>query len=130
VSGGEVGVVGEVLDGGPVGACRGAEPGRGWWVGGGGLGEPGTEQVVMGVGEELNRPGFAGGIEADYLNGEVVLLGRLHGVAARVNALLQQLANRLAATGGPPGSTRPAEFDSLLTSGLPAPPSRPPSTPA
>jgi 2-dehydropantoate 2-reductase len=40
-----------------------------------------------------------GTIETDYLNGEVVLLGRLHGVPAPVNELLQRLA-REAATGG------------------------------
>jgi 2-dehydropantoate 2-reductase len=34
-------------------------------------------------------------LEADYLNGEVVLLGRLHGVATPANEFLQQLAIRL-----------------------------------
>jgi 2-dehydropantoate 2-reductase len=34
-----------------------------------------------------------GNVEADYLNGEIVLLGRLHGVPTPVNALLQRLAN-------------------------------------
>src|ERR1019366_1342242 len=38
----------------------------------------------------------AGSIEADYLNGEIVLLGRLHGVPAPANDLLQRLANRMA----------------------------------
>ncbi|MEV5146419.1 2-dehydropantoate 2-reductase N-terminal domain-containing protein [Streptomyces sp. NPDC052727] len=37
-----------------------------------------------------------GTIEADYLNGEIVLLGRLHGVPTPLNALLQGLANRFA----------------------------------
>ncbi|MFI5040831.1 MAG: ketopantoate reductase C-terminal domain-containing protein, partial [Acidimicrobiales bacterium] len=37
-----------------------------------------------------------GTIEADWLNGEIVLLGRLHGVPTPVNALLQRTANRLA----------------------------------
>jgi 2-dehydropantoate 2-reductase len=37
-----------------------------------------------------------GAIEVDYLNGEIVVLGRLHGVATPVNQLLQQLANRAA----------------------------------
>ena len=41
----------------------------------------------------------AGSIEADYLNGEVVLLGRLHGVPTPVNERLQRLANQ-AARGG------------------------------
>ncbi|HET7572801.1 MAG TPA: ketopantoate reductase C-terminal domain-containing protein [Gaiellaceae bacterium] len=38
----------------------------------------------------------AGAIEVDYLNGEIVLLGRLHGVPAPANALLQRLAHELA----------------------------------
>jgi 2-dehydropantoate 2-reductase len=45
-----------------------------------------------------------GRIEADYLNGEIVLLGRLHGVATPVNAMLQQVARELAHSGVPPGS--------------------------
>lgn len=43
-------------------------------------------------------------IETDHLNGEVVLLGRLHGVPTPANELLQRLARRLAAEGRPPGS--------------------------
>jgi 2-dehydropantoate 2-reductase len=46
----------------------------------------------------------AGSIEADHLNGEIVLLGRLHGVPTPVNALLQQEANALVTRGGPAGS--------------------------
>jgi 2-dehydropantoate 2-reductase len=34
-----------------------------------------------------------GNVEADYLNGEIVLLGRLHGIPTPVNELLQRLAN-------------------------------------
>jgi 2-dehydropantoate 2-reductase len=45
-----------------------------------------------------------GSIESDYLNGEIVLLGRLHGVPTPANALMQQVAGRLAADGAPPGS--------------------------
>jgi 2-dehydropantoate 2-reductase len=45
-----------------------------------------------------------GSIEADYLNGEIVLLGRLHGVATPVNELLQGLANEMAAGRRPPAS--------------------------
>jgi 2-dehydropantoate 2-reductase len=46
-----------------------------------------------------------GTIESDYLNGEIVLLGRLHRVPTPVNARLQRLAVQAAATGRPPGST-------------------------
>jgi 2-dehydropantoate 2-reductase len=49
-----------------------------------------------------------GSIEADYLNGEIVLLGRLHGVPAPANEYARQLANRLAREGREPGSV-PAE---------------------
>jgi 2-dehydropantoate 2-reductase len=42
--------------------------------------------------------------EADYLNGEIVLLGRLHGVPTPVNELLRQEANALVRRGDPPGS--------------------------
>jgi 2-dehydropantoate 2-reductase len=53
-------------------------------------------------------------IEADYLNGEIVLLGRCHGVPTPVNAVLQRLANQLAASGRPPGSMSAAEVLSHL----------------
>jgi 2-dehydropantoate 2-reductase len=47
-----------------------------------------------------------GSIEADYLNGEIVLLGRLHGVPTPVNLLLQRAAGRAAREGLAPGSLR------------------------
>jgi 2-dehydropantoate 2-reductase len=46
----------------------------------------------------------AGSIESDYINGEIVLLGRLHGVATPANQLIQRWAARLAARGAEPGS--------------------------
>jgi 2-dehydropantoate 2-reductase len=46
----------------------------------------------------------SGAIEADYLNGEIALLGRLHGVPTPVNELAQRLASHLAATNAAPGS--------------------------
>jgi 2-dehydropantoate 2-reductase len=45
----------------------------------------------------------AGSIEAEFLNGEIVLLGNLHGVPTPVNSLLQTLAVRAAAEGAGPG---------------------------
>jgi len=45
-----------------------------------------------------------GDIEADFLNGEIVLLGRLHGVETPVNAGLQRLARDLAAGHREPGT--------------------------
>jgi 2-dehydropantoate 2-reductase len=49
-------------------------------------------------------------VESDYLNGEIVLLGRCHGIPTPVNAALQRLANRLAASGRPPGSMSTEEL--------------------
>ncbi len=45
-----------------------------------------------------------GSIEADWLNGEIVQLGRLHGVPTPANRALQQIANELARAQGKPGS--------------------------
>jgi 2-dehydropantoate 2-reductase len=56
----------------------------------------------------------AGSIEADYLNGEIVLLGRLHGVTTPVNALLQREAGRAARSGAPVGAVRPAALVQAL----------------
>jgi 2-dehydropantoate 2-reductase len=55
-----------------------------------------------------------GETEADYLNGEIVLLGRLHGVATPVNEALQGLARRLASAGAAPGSVDPADLRAEL----------------
>ena len=52
VSGREVGVAGEVVEGPPVGAVGGPQWGWGWRVGVGDFGEPGAQQVVVGVGEQ------------------------------------------------------------------------------
>ena len=42
-------------------------------------------------------------IEADFLNGEIVLLGKLHGIPTPYNAVLQRVANHMAATAQQPG---------------------------
>ncbi len=55
-----------------------------------------------------------GSVETDYLNGHIVLLGRLHGVDTPVNALLQKLANEAARNGTRPGAITPAEILALL----------------
>jgi 2-dehydropantoate 2-reductase len=55
-----------------------------------------------------------GHIETDYLNGEIVVLGRLHGIDTPVNALLQRLANEAARRGLRPGSTTPEALLALL----------------
>lgn len=56
-----------------------------------------------------------GDIETDYLNGEIVLQGRLHGVPTPVNELLQRLASEMAHKGEPPGAVSPDAFLAALT---------------
>ena len=56
----------------------------------------------------------AGSIEADYLNGEITLLARLHGVPAPVNETLRRLATAYAREGRAPGSLPVAELEALL----------------
>ena len=55
----------------------------------------------------------AGRVEADYLNGEIVLLGRLHGVPAPVNELLRRTVNAMAARRELPGTVDPAALLAL-----------------
>lgn len=55
-----------------------------------------------------------GSIESDYLNGEVVLLGRLQGEPTPVNELLRRTALRLARDGTQPGSLDAEELLRLL----------------
>jgi 2-dehydropantoate 2-reductase len=55
-----------------------------------------------------------GTIETDYLNGEVVLLGRRHGVPTPVNEALQRLAVAAAREGRPAGSVPLEEVQALL----------------
>ncbi len=54
-----------------------------------------------------------GTIEADYLNGEIVLLARQHGLSAPLNEAVRRLANRYAREGRPPGSLPEAELAEL-----------------
>ena len=55
----------------------------------------------------------AGSIEAEFLNGEIVLLGALHGVPTPVNEFLQRMALQAAAEGSGPGSWRIEELSEL-----------------
>jgi thiosulfate/3-mercaptopyruvate sulfurtransferase len=52
--------------------------------------------------------------ETDYLNGEIVLLGRLHGVPAPANAAIQGRIHRAVAEGTPPGSLDDADLAATL----------------
>jgi 2-dehydropantoate 2-reductase len=58
------------------------------------------------------------GSEVDYLNGEVVLLGRLHGVPTPVNEALQRILGLRSATGA---STEPIDVTTVLSSGRTTP---------
>lgn len=55
-----------------------------------------------------------GSIEADHLNGEIVLLGRRHGVPTPINELLQREANAAAREGRPPASLTVEELAARL----------------
>lgn len=63
---------------------------------------PGRERGGGSSWQSLRRG--TGTIESDYLNGEVVLLGRLHQVPTPCNELLRRTALSLARAGSPPGS--------------------------
>jgi 2-dehydropantoate 2-reductase len=54
------------------------------------------------------------GVETDFLNGEIALLGRLHGVPAPANSRIQSLTARAAARGAPPGSMSGTDLLSVL----------------
>jgi 2-dehydropantoate 2-reductase len=52
----------------------------------------------------------AGSVETDYLNGEIVLLAREHGVDAPVNVLIQRLTRETIHGDHQPGWITPAEI--------------------
>ncbi|MFD8867657.1 ketopantoate reductase family protein [Streptomyces sp. NPDC059590] len=56
----------------------------------------------------------AGTIEADYLNGEIVLLGRLHGVPTPVNEALRRTANECARERRAPGTITAAQLTRII----------------
>jgi len=62
------------------------------------------DSVRMGGSSWQSLARGTGSIEADYLNGEIVLLGRLHGIPTPVNAVLQREAMRAARERAKPGS--------------------------
>lgn len=55
-----------------------------------------------------------GSTEVDYLNGEIVLLGRIHGVATPVNSGLCRVVRELARRGASPASMTLAELDAAV----------------
>jgi 2-dehydropantoate 2-reductase len=73
---------------------------------------PGRERGGGSTWQTFVRGGRA--TEVDWLNGEIVLLGRLHGVPTPVNAMLQAVARRAALDGRPARSFTAAELDALV----------------
>ncbi|MBF6171963.1 ketopantoate reductase family protein [Nocardia blacklockiae] len=63
----------------------------------------------------------SGTSEVDYLNGEIVLLGRLHGVPTPVNTMLQRTVARFARQHRRPGSITADELKALLPQPFPIP---------
>jgi 2-dehydropantoate 2-reductase len=72
----------------------------------------GTERGGGSSWQSLTRG--TGSIEADYLNGEIVLLGRERGVPTPVNEVLQRLANQAARERRTPGSLTADEVLALF----------------
>ncbi|MEV0414778.1 2-dehydropantoate 2-reductase N-terminal domain-containing protein [Streptomyces sp. NPDC050448] len=84
-----------------------------------------AEQAAARDGKVDQPPGVRGGsswqslrrgtgtIEADYLNGEISLLGRLHGIPTPVNDTLRHAANIFAREGLPPGAMSITDVTSL-----------------
>jgi 2-dehydropantoate 2-reductase len=56
-----------------------------------------------------------GTVESDYLNGEIAMLGRLHGVPTPINEALQRLAADAARAHRPPGAWSLAELAAAIT---------------
>lgn len=77
---------------------------------------PGFEGQAPGGGSSMQSLlRGTGSIEADYLNGEIVLLARLHGVPAPANELIRQLAVVAARERVTPGSVPAGELLARLT---------------
>jgi 2-dehydropantoate 2-reductase len=54
-----------------------------------------------------------GSVETDFLNGEVVLLGRIHGIPTPCNRVLQRVANEMARLRQPPGRYTAEELTAM-----------------
>jgi len=80
---------------------------------------PSTLDIPVVAWQSLTRS--TGSVETAYLNGEIVLLGRLHGVPTPVNELLQMIINEIARDGLPPGQLTTEQFLARLPSAVTAP---------
>jgi 2-dehydropantoate 2-reductase len=74
---------------------------------------PGIDRVGSSTAQSLAR--HTGSIETDYLNGEIVLLGRLHDVPTPVNAYFSGLAQRMVGEKLKPGAISIAEVQRDLS---------------
>ncbi|MYB42208.1 MAG: hypothetical protein F4X76_08505, partial [Chloroflexi bacterium] len=84
------------------GGAAGRAPGFEW-------GEiPGHGEFTSSVWQGVQRGNRS--VETDYVNGEIVLIGALHGVPTPWNRALQQAANHCVRNGIEPGSIGVAEF--------------------
>ena len=77
-------------------------------------GHPGPK-VAPGSGWQSLKRG-TGAIETDYINGEIVLLGRLHGVPTPVNETIQLIANTMARERRPAGSLPLDDLETAIAS--------------
>jgi 2-dehydropantoate 2-reductase len=73
---------------------------------------PGTPEQLGGSSWQSLARGSS--IESDYLNGEIALVARLHGMSAPLNATVQRLAREAAASGSGLGSLTAAQLATLL----------------
>lgn len=79
-----------------------------------------TMKPVAGVSDDLGGSTWqslergTGNVETNYLNGEIAMLGRLHGVPAPINATMASLSRVAAASGLKPGSVSAAELAEIL----------------
>jgi 2-dehydropantoate 2-reductase len=73
---------------------------------------PGFEQRLGGsTWQSMSR---GGSLETDYLNGEIALLGALHGVPTPYNRMLQQAAAEAQRENRAPGSYTPESLLALM----------------
>jgi 2-dehydropantoate 2-reductase len=77
-------------------------------------GRPATTQARVGASTWQSVARGTGSVETDYLNGEISLLGRLHGIPTPANALLQAVSAEVASGQRPIGSMSEEEFHSSL----------------
>ena len=73
---------------------------------------PGIERSGGSTTQSLERG--AGSIETDYLNGEIVLLGRLHGVPVPANTYFVELGARMVREKLKPGAISVAQSEAEL----------------